>query len=230
MAKGKRLPIPPYNPGLWHLVQGKRAWDARTTPAAERAGFRGWHERGYLPHRDSPGLIQFITWHLADAFPAALRSEWSALLRIEQERERRSQLESYLDKGCGAAWLKRSEVAAACEQCIRKFDGERYKLCAWCLMPNHVHILVLVTTTPMSDFVKSWKGGSARECNLLLGRTGKEFWADDFWDTYMRDTEHERNARNYIENNPVKAGLVMHKKDWPWSSARFRGKDERLRL
>lgn len=59
-------------------------------------GFRGWHERGYLPHRDEPGLTQFVTLHLADSFPATLRAEWEALLEVEDDRERRLQLEAYL--------------------------------------------------------------------------------------------------------------------------------------
>ena len=49
----RRLRCPPYNPCVRDLVEGKRAWDARETDAEKRAGFRGWHERGYLPHRDS---------------------------------------------------------------------------------------------------------------------------------------------------------------------------------
>ena len=60
-------------------------------------GFRGWHERGYLSHRDEPGLTQFITLRLMDAFPASLRSEWAAMLEVEDDRERRTQQEAYLD-------------------------------------------------------------------------------------------------------------------------------------
>ncbi|HYV27880.1 MAG TPA: hypothetical protein VFA77_10130 [Candidatus Eisenbacteria bacterium] len=56
----RRLPRPPYNPGVRDLVEGKRAWDSRVTEASQAEGFRGWHERGYVPHRDSPGLTQFI--------------------------------------------------------------------------------------------------------------------------------------------------------------------------
>src|SRR5205085_8611998 len=75
-----RLPSPPYNPGVRDLVEGKRAWDARANQSDQQEGFRGWNERGYLPHRDSPGLTQFITYHLADAFPRELLGEWVALL------------------------------------------------------------------------------------------------------------------------------------------------------
>src|SRR5205823_4251040 len=121
----KRLPRPPYNPGVRNLVEGKRAWDARASNEDKREGFRGWHERGYLPHRDSPGLTQFITYHFADSFPVALRSEWSALLQIEDDRERRKELEAYLDRGRGECWLRRADIAAVCEEVLLHFQGER---------------------------------------------------------------------------------------------------------
>jgi len=217
----RRLPSPPHNPGVRDLVEGKRAWDDRASQARQREGFRGWHERGYLPHRDSPGLTQFITYHLADAFPAELRGEWAALLKIEAEPERQKQLETYLDRGRGRCFLSRREIAETCEKAFHNFDGERYVVKAWCLMPNHVHVLVQIATVPMAVVVKSWKGFTARECNKILGRSGS-FWANDYWDTYMRDSEHEQTTVRYIENNPVKARLTTAAKDWPWSSARFR--------
>ncbi len=198
-----RLPSPPYNPGLRNLVEGKRAWDARASLSNQKQGFRGWHERGYLPHRDSPGLTQFITYHVADAFPTELLGEWAALLKIEEQRERRKQLEAYLDKGQGRCWLRRPQIADLCEAAFLQFNNERYNLEAWCIMPNHVHVLVKVTTVPMAQFVKSWKGYTARMCNRMLGRTGA-FWADDYWDTYMRDEDQQRRTICYIENNPAK--------------------------
>jgi REP element-mobilizing transposase RayT len=211
------------------LVEGKRAWDARANLSDQQKGFRGWNERGYLPHRDSPGLTQFITYHLADAFPTELLGEWEALLKIEENRERRKKLEEYLDKGRGKGWLRQSQVADLCDAKIRAFDGVDYELKAWCLMPNHVHVLVTVTSVPMAEFVKEWKGGSAVECNKLLRCRGA-FWAEDYWDTYMRDEEQERRCVRYIENNPVKARLVATAKDWRWSSARFRDQYGKLKL
>jgi REP element-mobilizing transposase RayT len=226
----RRLPRPPYNPGVRDLVEGKRAWDARANPADQRAGFQGWHERGYLPHRDSAGLTQFITYHLADAFPAELLGEWGALLKLEDERERRKELEGYLDRGRGECWLRRADIAEVCENAFRYFHGERYELKAWCLMPNHVHVLALVTSVPMANFVNSWKGYTGRRCNEILRRKGSSFWADDYWDTYMRDSEQECRSVRYIENNPVKAGFVAFAKDWAWSSARFRDEYGALRV
>ncbi len=89
-------------------------------------------------------------------------------------------------------------------------------------MPNHVHVLIKVTAVPMSECVQSWKGYTGRRGNELLQRAGQEFWAHDYWDTFMRDETHERQTVRYIENNPAKAGLVLNPKEWPWSSARFR--------
>jgi len=136
----RALPRPPYNPGVRNLVEGKRTWDTRENLANQGKAFRGWHERGYLPHRDSLGLTQFITWHLADAFPKQLLGEWAALFKIEEERERRKELEAYLDKGRGESWLRKPELAGICEAAFRHFHGVRYDLKAWCLMPNHVHV------------------------------------------------------------------------------------------
>ena len=82
-------------------------------------GFKGWHERGYLPHRDEPGLTQFVTFQLLDAFPAALRSEWAALLAVEDQREQRKKLESRLDRGQGECCLRRPELAKLVEGALR---------------------------------------------------------------------------------------------------------------
>ncbi len=230
-SKSKRqLPRPPHNPGVRELVEGKRAWDARPVGKDKHEGFRGWHERGYVPHRDSAGLTQFVTYHLADSFPASLRSEWSAFLEIENDRERRKELETYLDRGRGECWLRRNDIARICEDALLHFHGDRFWMRAWCLMPNHAHVIFEVTATPMSELVQSWKGYSARRCNQILGRKDFAFWSDDYWDTYMRDGEQEKQTIRYIEKNPVKAGLVREAREWAWSSARFRDEDGTLQL
>jgi hypothetical protein len=77
-----RRPGPPHNPGVSDLVAGKRCGSPPSKPEAALAGFRGWHERGFLPHRDEPGLTQFVTFHLADSYPTAMRSEWATLQAI----------------------------------------------------------------------------------------------------------------------------------------------------
>jgi len=112
-------------------------------------------------------------------------------------------------------------IASLVEDAVSFFHGERYDLRAWVVMPNHVHALFKVNATPMAEILESWKKYTAQKANRLLKRRG-EFWQADYWDTYMRDSEHELETRKYIENNPAKAGLVLDPKMWPWSSARFR--------
>ena len=50
---------PPHNPGVRELVADKRRWSSPSNRKDAKLGFHGWNERGYLPHRDEPGLTQF---------------------------------------------------------------------------------------------------------------------------------------------------------------------------
>jgi REP element-mobilizing transposase RayT len=220
---------PPHNPGVRQLVAGKRIWASSLTPEQAKAGFKGWHERGYLPHRDEPGLTQMVTFHVADSFPTALRGEWAALLQIEDDAERRIKLQAYLDKGRGECPLRNPRLASLVDGAFRFHHGSAYELHAWVVMPNHVHVLFKLTDKPMGRVIADWKGYTGREANRLLVRRG-QFWDLDYWDTFMRDSAHELQARYYAERNPVKAGLVKETKAWPWSRARFRDPYGRLIL
>jgi REP element-mobilizing transposase RayT len=234
---------PPHNPGVRDLVEDKRRWSSPPKIENLKRGFRGWHERGYLPHRDEPGLTQFVTFHLTDSFPESLRSEWEHFAKIENDREQRRLLEAYLDKGRGECHLHRPEVAKLVEDNFCQFSGAgcgsqsriapehaaRYELRAWVVMPNHVHLLFKVGTASMSETVGAWKKHTGRLANKLLGKQGA-FWAEDYFDVFMRDAEHELQTVRYIENNPTKAKLVLDPKQWLWSSARFRDEFGVLRL
>jgi REP element-mobilizing transposase RayT len=228
-VKPKRLPSPPRNPGVRDLVEGKRSSARRLAQDEVESGFVGWHENGYLPHRDEPGLIQFVTFRLADAFPEELRSEWSALLKIENDRTRRAELEAYLDLGKGKCHLRSQEIASLLEESFLFRHDVFYELQAWAVMPNHVHVLFRVMDTPMSQVIDAWKGYTAKKANKILGTKGR-FWQTGYWDTYMRNARHVLKTREYIENNPVKAKLIGMSKEWPASSARFRDNYERLCL
>jgi REP element-mobilizing transposase RayT len=220
---------PPYNPALHELIEGRKAWAEALGEEAKASGFLGWHQRGYLPHHDVPGVTQFVTFRLHDAMPASRRSEWESLLQIEDERQRRTKLEAYLDRGFGECWLGRPAIAAMAEGALRYFDAQRYQLRAWVVMPNHVHVLVEVWQTPLAKLLHNWKGFIAHEANKMIGRQGV-FWEREYWDTRMQAGDQLRKAVRYIEGNPVKAGLARQLKDWPWSSARFRDEYGVLRM
>jgi REP element-mobilizing transposase RayT len=107
------------------------------------------------------------------------------------------------------------------------FDGERYRLLAWVVMPNHVHVLVqLDQQHPLPKVLHSWKSYVANQANKILGRSGP-FWQREYFDRFIRNEDHYRNAVRYIEDNPVKAGLVMLPEDWRFSSARLRSAAEK---
>lgn len=182
----------------------------------------GWTDRGYLPHYDKPGLVQAVTFRLADSLPKEKRSEWEHLLHVTDDAERIRQIEDYLDRGAGSCVLRQPACAEIVQNALRHFDGERYQLIAWCVMPNHVHVLFeTFEGHPIGRVVHSWKTFTAREINKLRGQSG-QVWQDDFFDTFMREDEHQAAVALYIERNPVSAGLVPKATDWSWSSSRGR--------
>jgi REP element-mobilizing transposase RayT len=206
----------------------------------------GTHSRGYLPHVKREGARYFVTFRLADSLPKevllknqAERAEQlqrfhtqeasakklgttptksEALGQIERDYFRK--LEVYLDKGVGACWLKRSDIAEIVARALRFFDGERYQLDAWVVMPNHVHIVLWpIPNHTVSEIAQSVKRYTAREANKVLGRTGETFWQPEPYDHWIRNDEEHARCCRYVLNNPVKARLCAAPEDWRWSSA-----------
>jgi len=234
---------------LRRLVKGKNEWSRKLNDMERPAGFLGWHERGYLPHSDFSNLIQFVTFRLNDAMPVSRRREWGCLLKIEDIRERRSKLEEYLDRGVGRCLLWDRPIAKITEDALLHFHDVRYELLAWCIIPNHVHVLVDVRMTPLFKIVQNWKvhvenmvrkmerverrAPPRLEGDSILHEPGRcpalQFkWQREYWDTSMRDSRQTQTAIRYIENNPVKAGLCQTSEEWAFSSARFRDEYQRL--
>ena len=202
-------------------------------------GHRGWYSRGYLPHCDYPGLLQAITYRLADSLPAAALERMEAEVRLlppqQRDRARRTRIEAWLDAGHGCCVLRRPEAAACVVENWRHFAGERYDLIAWVVMPNHVHLLIRVYEgIPLGKIVQSWKSYTGRRIRPMMeeGTGGQAsarrsqptrqggVWMREYWDRYIRDEAHFEAVVRYIHENPVKAGLVAKAEDWRWSSAR----------
>ncbi len=180
-----------------------------------------WHSRGYLPHFDSPGVIQGITYRLWDALPTEVVQTLMADAETMDDTAKRARVETYLNAGYGACYLRQPRIAVIVENNWHYFDRNRYKLIAWVVMPNHVHVMIeILEGRPLDRVIHSWKSYTANEANRLLKRKGK-FWFPDYYDRYIRDERHFANAIRYIHQNPVKAGLVERAEDWPFSSARL---------
>src|SRR5438552_18358357 len=153
---------------LRQLVEGKNRSFPPLTEEDRAKGFLGWHERGYLPHCNYPGLVQFVTFRLADSMPASRRGEWEHLLAIEDNCEKRTKLEEYLDRGVGECHLRDPRIAQLAQESLLHFHQQRYELLAWCVMPNHVHVLAHVWRTPLWKMVQSWKRYVAAQAEPML--------------------------------------------------------------
>jgi REP element-mobilizing transposase RayT len=190
-----------------------------STPLGPRTSrpHRGWYERGYLPHFDGGAVVQTITFRLADSLP---RDVYASLVSSSDTNdERYKRLENLIDRGLGACILSDPKIAEIVAEALRYFDGERYRLLAWVIMPNHVHVMVeQIDGFSLRRVTHSWKSFTAKEINKLRNATGT-VWAPDYYDRFVRNAEHYENAVSYIEWNPVKAALVRRPEDWIYSSA-----------
>lgn len=169
-------------------------------------GQKGWHSRGYLPHYDGYDVSQHVVFRLHDSVPPGLQSG-----------------DDILDQGLGSAVLRRPECAREVVGALIHGDETgRYQLQAWCVMPNHVHVLLATKAEhELGSIVRLWKAYSAAQINKILGRRGR-LWAADYFDRYVRDQTHFDTAKRYIEINPVVAGLCDRPDDWAFSLASVR--------
>ncbi len=184
---------------------------------------RGWHSRGFLPHCDFPGLIQSVSVHLFDSVPVEVLERWIRELDTECDKKSqaklRSRIEHYEDMGYGNCFLSDANVARLVEDALLYFDGERYDILAWCIMPNHLHSLFVPRLGySLTDIVQNWKSYTAHQANKWLRRSG-EFWFPDYFDEFMKTTKQLEATIDYIELNPVTARLTKRREQWLYSSA-----------
>ena len=173
--------------------------------------------RRRLPHWQLDGKSLFLTWHLHSSLPHNMFPPPGAL----SAGQAFVWMDRYLDEArVGPTWLKREEVAGVVVQSIH-LAAEQLGYCslhAFVVMANHVHLLVTPLVSP-SKLLQSVKGYSAREANKLLDRTGGPFWQTESYDHWIRDDSEFERVRRYIENNPVRSGLVVKPEDYRWSRA-----------
>jgi len=185
----------------------------------------GWHSRGYLPHFDGGEIAQTINLHLADSVPRHVIERWQIELSktaADMKSIIRRRIERYLNQGYGECLFRNTTVARMTQDALLHFDGVRYRLSAWVVMPNHLHALLTpISPWSLSLIMKNMKSYVAHDANRLLRRAG-QFWMEDYFDRYIRDRNHFDNAIAYIEQNPVKAGLCELPEEWEFSSAHFR--------
>jgi putative transposase len=211
--------------------------------------------RRKLPHWHPEGQMFFITFRLANSLPTHIIQE------LEAEREREKQIirtklssiqqrdelyklekkyfgrfDAWLDRCIEESprWLADENIARIVTDEIHALDGERYRLISYCIMSNHVHLVIdtaehnvksahagVTAPYPLADTLKRLKGRTARLCNLALGRNGT-FWHHESYDHVIRNQKEYKRIIWYTLSNPVKAGLAEKWEDWRFT---FVGQD-----
>jgi REP element-mobilizing transposase RayT len=187
-----------------------------------------------LPHWSQAGTVCFVTWRTADSMSTEIlqkwhrdrvewlqdhgidpqRADWRDLLRDLGSATTREFLNTFanrwhdaLDTGYGACVLRDLALAGIVARSLYHFDGQRYLLLDFVIMPNHVHLLA---TFPDEDAMlkqcESWKHFTATQLNRRLQDKGR-FWQADGFDHLLRSEEQFQYLRRYIADNPAKAGL-----------------------
>ena len=178
--------------------------------------------RRKLPHWQQNERMYFVTWRLADSISAEKLAElnqqrefWlqqhpaplSPELEDEYHRRFSAKLDEWLDAGSGECLLREGSLASLVAGALHHFDGERYELDAFVVMPNHVHVIFRIKEEEdLAEVLHSWKSFTAKEINKALGRDGV-VWQREYWDRIVRDSDHLENIRKYIARNPEHAKL-----------------------
>jgi len=196
-----------------------------------------------LPHIHPEGYPLFITFRLADSLPLDVLQELKAqrerelsVLKnqspdeiYEIEKEYFGRYDAWLDRCVsGPRWLEDKAAADIVADKIHFMNGKYFQLTAYCIMPNHVHLLIESIITnhlrhrgktakyPVTDTLRLLKGSTARACNLKLNRSG-QFWNHESHDHYVRDEQELERIIKYILYNPVKAELVEDWQKWQFT-------------
>ncbi|MDD3049913.1 MAG: transposase [Candidatus Cloacimonetes bacterium] len=203
--------------------------------------FREFYKRN-LPHIQPEGGVFAITFRLAFTLPVNVVEELSdrrmeyarmasllkgkdlELFDIEFRRKYYEHFDDFIGKHkTERDWLNQKELAVTVSQSIQYLDNLRFVLHSFCVMPNHVHMII----EPLKDkngskyfllaaILKSIKQYTATECNKILNRSG-QFWHHESYDHYIRDERDYFYQTEYLRNNPVKAGLVSNWEDWKYT-------------
>ncbi|MBI1290007.1 leucine--tRNA ligase [bacterium] len=200
-----------------------------------------------LPHWSENGGVYHVVFRLADSVPANVRDAWAleraGVMRLAKEANRdlsdeeherlrflfSDRIEKYLDAGSGASTLRTPEAAKIVANALKHFDGERYTLHAWCVMPNHVHVVVEPKDgVSLSEILHSWKSFTSKEIAKALNLTESTLWAAEYYDHLIRTENSYTHLLDYVWRNPEVA--KMQAWEWRWRTEEPRGRDARATL
>jgi REP element-mobilizing transposase RayT len=207
--------------------------------------FKEYYRRN-LPHVQPRGVAFLVNFRLAGSLPTnfvdQIRQESeelkAKLSHVRDQKERKVLQEkgqeklfdkwdaALNDSQTGPQWLKEEKIAQVVANSIRFHDGDWFEVLAFCIMPNHVHlILIPYESSTNADYslakiMHNMKRNSANHANKILGRTGA-FWQHESYDHFIRDDAELDRTVKYVLYNPVKANLVKEQADWKWSYCKY---------
>ena len=183
-----------------------------------------------LPHWETEGCIYSVTFRLSDSLPQqaidsiirerdtmkdALKKPARNLTCDEKRELHRlysEKVDSFLNAGHGSCCLQNDAIAQIVANALQFFGNDRYELHAWCIMPNHMHVIVEpLEEHAVADIVHTWKSFTALRANKALGRSGA-FWQTEYFDHIIRNEQELMRNIDYVWDNPDQAGLH----DWKW--------------
>ena len=199
-----------------NIPDDSNAGSAQPGSAGRLTGFnKGWYNHGNLPHFDQGCIFQVITYRLFDSLPQeclkTLQAELENHDNENMEADRRKKIEELLDRGHGSCVLKNKKCAKIVEENWQHFNGVRYKLIAYVIMPYHVHVMInAYPDFELGKMVKSWKSYSAKNINEVMD-TPKAgiLWQRGYWDRYIRDEKHFYKTLEYIKKNFNNGGVLI---------------------
>jgi REP element-mobilizing transposase RayT len=179
--------------------------------------------RAFLPHWEQPGCTYFVTWRMADSIPMeklrTLQDEraewlkdhpkpWDDALWKEFGQRFEGRIQEWLDLGEGSRFLADKAARQIVADALHYFDGQRYTLGDYVVMPNHVHVLFI----PHPDFelkklLHSWKSFTSKEVLKRWPEAPNPFWLMESFDHIVRSEGQLKHFQDYIRDNPVKAHL-----------------------
>jgi len=182
--------------------------------------YKAFHRRN-LPHIQPVDGILFITYRLY--FPLPKKSNKINMLAEKPFHEHFITYDDFLDMcKLGPKWLSKTEIAQIVFDNLLKMNKIQYELYCFCIMPNHVHVLMKpkpeIDESPFSiaKIMHGHKGVTSKQINNLLNRES-HFWNSEYYDHYIRDESEFYNIAWYIINNPVKAKLVSKREKWKFT-------------
>ena len=187
--------------------------------------------RGYLPHWQPLSAIFFVTFRLKGSIPMTVLNQLNIqkqelLADAGSDKEEIylankrffKLMDDFLDTNPnGPYWLKEPEILLIVKEALHYRERKVYTLYAYCIMSNHIHLLINTLESNVDylyKIIQDFKKRTGKLCNRHLDRTGNSFWEDEYYDHIVRDEKEFNNILNYIYNNPVKAKFVENGDDW----------------